>query len=240
VNYEGGIIDMGVYNGRVDVISGPSAELRTKLYGKSWSNGKISRYTCPTEGIWESHVITRTFFSSANIAKIQNALREGVFRRSGERQIRVPPQNEDTLKIIMHSIFLQYVEFDVENVQGQVDTLNRLVLNYAIPDVLSAAVSYQKYLQDQSTLVVPLAHPQRPDKEWRQLILRQFVDETVAPPAEAAFEAKYVPAVPRSYEADFYDSQTGGDMAGSFYTNARIVYKPIGADGIPPPYGTLL
>jgi hypothetical protein len=144
----------------------------------------------------------------------------------------------------MHSIFLQYAQYDLENIRGEIDTLNKLVLDYAIPDVLSAAISYQKYLQDQSTLVTPLAHPERPDKEWKQLILRQFVDEVAVPRSGSdkqngtSFAVDYVGATPRTYEADFYSSSKN-DMQSAIPT-ARIVYRPLGSDTIPPPFGSLL
>ena len=241
INYEGGIVDMGAYNGRVDLVSPPGIELRNKIYQKSWIDNRSSKYDCPMEGIWETHIITRTFFSKENVQIIQNGIRAGVYKRSGERKLVVPPQNVDTLKIIMRSIFLQYAQYDLENIRGEIETLNKLVLDYAIPDVLSAAISYQKYLQDQSTLVVPIAHPERPDKEWKQLILRQFVDETSAPRPDrddrASFAAEYVPALPRTYEADFYSGSTDLKTA---MPAARIVYRPQGSDGIPPPFGSLL
>lgn len=242
LNYQGGIIDMGAYNGRVDLVSAPGPEVRNKMYQKAWIDNRSSKYDCPVEGIWENHLITRTFFSKENVQILQNGIRAGVYKRSGERKLVVPPQNTDTLKIIMHSIFLQYAQYDLENIRGEIETLNQLVLDYAIPDVLSAAISYQKYLQDQSTLVVPLAHPERPDKEWKQLILRQFVDETALPRPDkqdgASFAVDYVGAVPRTYEADFY-SNSQNDMHSALPT-ARIVYRPLGSNTIPPPFGSLL
>ena len=242
LNYQGGIIDMGAYNGRVDLVSAPGPEVRNKMYQKAWIDNLSSKYDCPVEGIWENHLITRTFFSKENVQILQNGIRAGVYKRSGERKLVVPPQNTDTLKIIMHSIFLQYAQYDLENIRGEIDILNQLVLDYAIPDVLSAAISYQKYLQDQSTLVTPLAHPERPDKEWKQLILRQFVDETALPRPDkqdgASFAVDYVGAVPRTYEADFY-SNSQNDMHSALPT-ARIVYRPLGSNTIPPPFGSLL
>jgi len=242
LNYQGGIIDMGAYNGRVDLVSAPGPEVRNKMYQKAWIDNRSSKYDCPVEGIWENHLITRTFFSKENVQILQNGIRAGVYKRSGERKLVVPPQNTDTLKIIMHSIFLQYAQYDLENIQGEINILNQLVLDYAIPDVLSAAISYQKYLQDQSTLVTPLAHPERPDKEWKQLILRQFVDETALPRPDkqdgASFAVDYVGAVPRTYEADFY-SESQNDVHSALPT-ARIVYRPLGSNTIPPPFGSLL
>ena len=92
---------MGAYNGRVDLVSAPGPEVRNKMYQKAWIDNRSSKYNCPVEGIWESHLITRTFFSKENVQILQNGIRAGVYKRSGERKLVVPPQNVDTLKIIM-------------------------------------------------------------------------------------------------------------------------------------------
>jgi hypothetical protein len=42
---------------------------------------------------------------------------------------------------------------------GQIRELNEYVLQYCIPRVLGEAQGYLKYIQDASTLVVPLARP---------------------------------------------------------------------------------
>ena len=81
----------------------------------------------------------------------------------------------DTLKIIMRSIFLQYAEFDMNNITKEVSRLNKLVLDYAVPSVYNEAVGYMKYREDQSTLAVPLALPQQSDREHKQLELKPFV-----------------------------------------------------------------
>ncbi len=86
-----------------------------------------------------------------------------------ESKINVPPQNIDTLKIIMRSIYLQHARHLPTDIPGQVASLNRLVLDYAVPSVYNEAVGYMKYTQDQSSLVVPLDHPKNIDRQFKQL-----------------------------------------------------------------------
>ena len=87
----------------------------------------------------------------------------------------VHPQNVDTLKIIMRSTYLQYAEHNLEKVTQEVEGLNKLVLNYCVPNVYGAAVSYRKYLEDQSTLVTPLERPRNHDRDYKQLELKHFM-----------------------------------------------------------------
>ncbi len=93
---------------------------------------------------------------------------------SGDKYI-IAPQNIDTLKVIMRSIFLQYAEYDMNNIKKEVTRLNKLVLDYAVSSVYNEAVGYMKYCEDQSTLVVPLELPRHSDREYKQLELKQWV-----------------------------------------------------------------
>jgi hypothetical protein len=46
-----------------------------------------------------------------------------------------------------------------DNIPKQIEELNKIVLDYCIQQVYSEAQGYLKYVDDASTLVVPLAHP---------------------------------------------------------------------------------
>ena len=87
----------------------------------------------------------------------------------------VAPQNIETLKIIMRSIYLQYAEHREEDIKGQVTRLNKLVLDYAIPNVYNEVEGYVKYCRDQSTLVTPLELPRQADREYKQLEMKPWV-----------------------------------------------------------------
>ena len=108
-----------------------------------------------------------------NIQIIQNGLRAGVYEMSNH-EIVIPPQNIDQLKIIMRSTYLQYAEHYETNIRGQIEKLNRLVLDYAVPTVYGEARGYLKYMQDQSTLVVPLEIPKHHDRQYKQLELKPW------------------------------------------------------------------
>jgi hypothetical protein len=91
-----------------------------------------------------------------------------------ENKFFIAPQNVDTLKIIMRSIYLQYAEHYPTKIREQVERLNKLVLDYAIPTVYNEAVGYMKYRIDQSTLVTPLQIPQHHDRQYKQLELKNW------------------------------------------------------------------
>ena len=59
----------------------------------------------------------------------------------------------------MRSIFLQHSTNQPQNIVGQIEKLNQMVLDYCIHHVYSEAQGYMKYLYDVSTLAVPLSTP---------------------------------------------------------------------------------
>lgn len=168
------IIDMEKYNGRVNIVQPPSPELQFQMYEKNAVKNKATEYREALAGTWESNVLAQVYFSQENIQIIQNGLRAGVYKMSGNKYV-VPPQNMDTLKIIMRSIYMQYAEHYEDNITGQVERLNKLVLDYAVPTVHNEAVGYLKYCEDQSTIVVPLELPRHHDRTYKQLELKKWV-----------------------------------------------------------------
>jgi hypothetical protein len=161
------------YNGRVNVLESPSTDVMFKMQEKISVKNKTSEYREALGGTWESNVLAQVYFSADNIQIVQNGLRAGVYKMSNDKFV-IAPQNIDTLKVIMRSIYLQYAEHYADNITGQVERLNKLVLDYAIPTVYGEAVGYMKYCQDQSSLVMPMEIPKHHDRQYKQLELKEW------------------------------------------------------------------
>jgi hypothetical protein len=168
------ILNVSKYNGRVDIIQEPPANILFQMQEKIALKNKATAYREALTGTWENNMLAQVFFSAGNIQILQNGIRAGVYKKSEYRFV-VAPQNIDTLKVIMRSIYLQYAEHYADNITGQVERLNQLVLDYAIPSVFNEAVGYVKYCQDQSSLVVPLERAQQHDREYKQLKLKPWL-----------------------------------------------------------------
>lgn len=160
-------------NGRINLKEAPCEEwfaMQEKIAVKNTA----SEYREALTGNLESNPLSEVFFSSGNIRIIQNGIRAGVYKLSNST-IVVPPQNVDNLKIIMRSVYMQYAEHKPKDITAQVERLNKVVLNYAVKDVYSAAISYQKYIEDQSSLATPLEHPAQVDRDFKQMEFRSFL-----------------------------------------------------------------
>jgi Family of unknown function (DUF5761) len=159
-------------NGQVDLLT-EDPDARFKMFERISIKNKATEYRAPLEGIWEENLLARVFFSKENIQILQNGLRAGVYRVSKQAYV-IPPQNQDALKIVMRSTYLQYAKNSPQNIKQQIEELNKLVLDYCIPFVYNECVSYMKYVEDQSTLVMPLEREVKPDRDYKQLELKPW------------------------------------------------------------------
>jgi len=145
-----------VNNGRVDIKS-PNTSALFQMYDKIPAN-QCATFRNATEGLWTETELSLAFFSKQNIQILQNGIRSGVYQKSNGQYL-IGPQDCDSLKIIMRSVYLQYAANQPYNISQQINDLNKIVLNYCIQQVYSEAQSYMKYINDVSTLVVPIAPP---------------------------------------------------------------------------------
>jgi len=147
-------------NGRVDIVNRIQAPDISKLFGMY---DKIPANQCttlrePTLGQWDETSLSKAYFSKENIQIIQNGIRAGVYKKSNG-QYSVGEQDCDALKIIMRSIFLSNSVNQPTNITQQIEQLNKMVLDYCIFNVYSEAQGYMKYLQDASSMYVPMSLP---------------------------------------------------------------------------------
>lgn len=98
------------------------------------------------------------FFSNSNVNILQNEIQLGV-RKMSNNQYNVGRQNNDQLKIIMNSIFVENSRNQTNDVNNAIKNLNSLVLQYAIPQVFNSVESYLKYKRDIATIAMPMNNP---------------------------------------------------------------------------------
>ena len=172
--YDKMLIRDSKYNGRCNIIENPDSTALFKMQERiALKNKSTSYYSALLGNDWEDNLLARVFFSAENIQIIQNGLRAGVYAMSSEK-IVIPPQNIDQLKIIMRSTYLQYSEHLASDITKQVERLNKIVWDFVVPSVYNEAIGYKKYMEDQSTLVVPLELPLHHDRDYKQLELKPW------------------------------------------------------------------
>lgn len=168
------ILNGDFHNGRVDIITPPSSDILFKMKEQVSHENKSTDYNEAIKGEIEDNILAKVFFSKENIDILQDGLRAGVYNMS-EGNFKIPPQNVNNLKIIMRRVYLQHTTHDLNNVKGEVERLNQIILNSIIPEVYNSAISYNKYRIDQSSLVSPLELPKQIDRDFKHLEVNNFV-----------------------------------------------------------------
>ena len=160
-----------INNGRVDIKT-PNTSSLFEMYDKIPAH-QCSTFRNPTEGLWNDTDLSNAFFSLQNIQILQNGIRAGVYHRSNGQYL-IGPQDCDSLKIVMRSVYLQNSVNKPNDISSQVMNLNKLVLDYCIQQVYSEAQGYMKYINDVSTLVVPIAPPVMANNTDRELEFKSW------------------------------------------------------------------
>ena len=160
-------------NGRLNILEPPMNQF--SLYDKIPSSNQCETFHDAMTGNFTDSTLSKIYFSKENIEIIQNGLRAGVYHKSGEKKIIIPPQNIDVLKQIMRHMFIQYSVFQPYRITEQIERLNNIVLDYTVPKVFGESIGYLKYLEDASRLVVPIELPVQTDRVYKQLELKPFM-----------------------------------------------------------------
>ncbi len=110
------------------------------------TDGKMDYYNV-LKGIYNETLLSRLFFSHANIKHLDRRLRYTVYLMS-KKQYNLSPQNFTELVIIMRSIYLNYSVNLKTHIKNQIERLNNIVIKAVAPDLLARTTQYLKYLED--------------------------------------------------------------------------------------------
>jgi len=140
--------------GRVSISEGqgniqvPGFDYPTKAPSNAGSGG--------IRGNLERSVLNQAYFSAANFQIIQNKIRRAVFDKSGEI---IDPVGTDDLFMVMRAIYLWYGRNLDEDIPGQIGELDERVSAWCVPKILAELSMYKTYLNDISTLPIPIEQP---------------------------------------------------------------------------------
>lgn len=157
-------------NGRINILH-PDTTTLFSIYDRIPSKQNTG-YRHPLEGLWTENNLSDKFFSAENVNYLQYMMIEGVLKMSNG-QVHIGKQDEDQLKIIMRGVFLENAKNQNNNIQNQVNELNKLVLKYAVPQIYNAAIGYKRYLYDASTMYKPI-NPPMMTKNNKQLEFKKW------------------------------------------------------------------
>tara|TARA_Y100000593_G_scaffold89812_1_gene174784 strand:- start:1049 stop:1708 length:660 start_codon:yes stop_codon:yes gene_type:complete len=117
--------------------------------------------TDATKGILEETLVTKIFFSPANVKSIQDSIRFYVFKETNDQ---ISHQSDEQLYVIMRAISLQFGNFVTSEPVKEVKRLNIKVIDRCVKDIVTELKQYRGYIDDLAKLPTPLENPHYANK----------------------------------------------------------------------------
>ena len=99
------------------------------------------------------------FFSKKNILTVQNMIKHKIYEMTNKKVIMAENQDDSDLVIAMRKIYLEEGRYLPTNIDFQVKRLNMRLLNYIIPDMITAIKQDYGYQKDINEPVQPIDRP---------------------------------------------------------------------------------
>ena len=109
------------------------------------SNSKQNTSVDIISNIVVPNAVSRTFFSNDNAERIQRQIIDNVYNQSKKIISR---QSYQELQIIMKSIYLQYSRNLPTDIEEQVYTLNKYVIDECVSIIIPNVIQYNKYITE--------------------------------------------------------------------------------------------
>ena len=104
------------------------------------------------------NVLSDNFFSKKNIQIIQNGIRSQVHQQT--KQV-IAEQDETQILLIMRYVYFQYAKHLPTCIPEQIKDLNKRVVTYLIPLIISEIKQYNIYIQDAYNTLKPQDYPEQ-------------------------------------------------------------------------------
>lgn len=110
-------------------------------------------------GMVQPSKLSRIFFSQQNISLIQKSIKEIIAKKTHGQYIVEKDQDMNDLIVAMRSVYLTYSRFLDFDIEKQIRNLNLKLLNYIIPDMITALKQQYAYLKDINEPIKPEIRP---------------------------------------------------------------------------------
>ena len=112
------------------------------------------------EGIQTIYPFSELFFSEENVKWLQSNIRHKIYILSSNKYV-ISNQDERELMLIMRAIYLQNSNNPEkqEEYTKEILKLNKLVMEYVIPSIISEIEQYSNYIKDISQVATPIPLP---------------------------------------------------------------------------------
>lgn len=118
----------------------------------------------------ENNPVSLLYFSDENMNRIQKQIKTEVLRLSNGAFKLDANQDEQDLLLAMRYIYIEHSKNLPSHIVRQVKILNRHLLNYIIPDIMTNIKQHYEYLKEISRPIRPLDQPLNVNNKGRRTL----------------------------------------------------------------------
>jgi hypothetical protein len=162
-------------NGRVQI--NPTNQNTYSDYNNVYERNKVPKnFACDvTKNGTAMTPVSEIFFSEVNVNALQQGIKNRILNKS-KGKYSIGDQSVNELLLIMKGIYTNECIHLNTDYLNQVRKLNESVLDFAVPRIFIELQMRDKYLQDISTLPVPMSHGENTNVAGtKQLGMRKFI-----------------------------------------------------------------
>ena len=147
---------MDEYSGRVN-ISDYSGGVPFELHQNLGVNQNAG-FGDALKNIHSENGVSNLFFSRVNIDFLQQKIIDEVYKASRD-EYKIAKQSEESLEIVMRAMYLQHSRNNPCRIKEQVKELNKYVLEFCIPNIMTNIKQYIGYIKDLNSPIPTMPNP---------------------------------------------------------------------------------
>lgn len=118
-----------------------------------------SEYTVGMRNVFVHDPVGRIFFSSDNIRRVQKQIKNAIYEKTNQKYKLEEDQDSSDLVVAMRAMYMEQGKYREESPVRQVKQLNKRVVDFVVPDMITEIKQYYGYLKDINEPLKPIDRP---------------------------------------------------------------------------------
>lgn len=114
--------------------------------------------------------VGQVFFSEQNIKRLQKMIKNEIYHKTNKKFILEEDQSDDDLLIAMRAVYQLHGAFINNKIVHQVKDLNKKLVDYVVPDMITQIKQYYGYLKDVNEPLKPIDRPMNVSNAGRKTL----------------------------------------------------------------------